>query len=173
MAIQPIDAHLCETTVLAIVLYANTGLEIQSISKTGCTDIGQQLATHHLDERSTAAAQHLVLVARHYDLLQAYHIGQEFELHLHHAIANHLYGFGGADITSSRGFYAIFAFTQVFDEIMTRGVRGCNDWLALLRKETDGTEGKMLAVFLYHVSRYVCICGYRRNGVGIYTQPYC
>ena len=170
VTIQTVDAHLRETTVLAIILHAHAGLEVQSVGKTNCSDIGEKFAAHDLNERGTFPANRLVLVARHHDLLQPYHVGQKFKLHLNGPVAHHLHLLRNGDETQSRCLQTIGSFFQVFQKKMTCGVGRCRQSLALLRNETNGTVRKMLPSFFNHMPRDVGIGKDRRRRIEMRTR---
>ena len=82
VAVQTIDAYLCETAVLAIVLGAHTGLEVKPLCQTGGLGGLELLAVQHVHQVGCFAALCLAAVGGNHHLVQRYVVGLHDEVHL-------------------------------------------------------------------------------------------
>ena len=70
MAVEAVYAHLCETTVLAVVFNAHAGLVVESVGQTGRVDNLQCGGPDHTYQRRRVAPPHFGTVAGDYHLLE-------------------------------------------------------------------------------------------------------
>ncbi len=79
VSVEAVDAHLGETAVLAVVLDAHAGLEIESVGKRACAHEVESLGRNHIDERGAVAALEFAFCACDYDLVEHHRVGAQFD----------------------------------------------------------------------------------------------
>ena len=79
MSVEAVDANLGETAVLAVVLDAHAGLEIESVGKRACAHEVESLGRNHIDERGAVAALEFAFCACDYDLVEHHRVGAQFD----------------------------------------------------------------------------------------------
>ena len=82
MTVQTVDAHLCETTVLAVVLGTHAGLVVESLCQAGGLGGLELLAVHHVYQVRCLTALCFATVGRNHHLVQGNVIGLHDEVHL-------------------------------------------------------------------------------------------
>ena len=76
MTVETVDAHLRETTVLAIVLYTHTGLEAQTVGQRTGAHLFEQLGRGDTHKRRTVAAFLFALARSDHHLIEHESVGR-------------------------------------------------------------------------------------------------
>ena len=80
--LQPVDAHLLEATVLAVILDTHAGLEVQAVGQRGSMGRLENFRVEHVHQRGGKAARRLVPVRRNHDTVERDGIFFDAEVYL-------------------------------------------------------------------------------------------
>ena len=122
MAVEPVDADLREAAVLAVVLGADAGLETQSLSQTDRIGLLEQVGSEDADQRRSFAAQRGAAAGRDHHVVHRNAALGDFEVELLRFASAEDDLFLLGRITDLAGFDDVFAFGQIVEKIVSRGV---------------------------------------------------
>ena len=123
MSVESIDAHLCESAILAVVLHTHTGLIAQSLSKTRGTYHVKHLIAQHTHKRAAVAAFHFALVAGDHHLLKHHHVFYHLKVYIHRTF--HVNGLALRHKTYSAHLYGVASVFHIFELEVPCFVRVC------------------------------------------------
>ena len=163
--IQPIDAHLLETAVLAIILNPDSGLEVEPLGQAVGIGGFKGFGVNHVDQGRGCTSLGFVAVGRNHHSVERNHIFFQLKVDFKRFSSLERYGLTGSLVTYGMCLGHPIAFGQVFQVIMSGGVSQSSQSGTF---NGDADIGQMVATLLVgDVSHDV---GIRFVFLGVVTQ---
>ena len=120
--VEPVDAHLLEAAVLAIVLDPHTRLKVEPLGQRAGVGILEGLYVQHIDQRRGQLPRSLAAVGRNHHAVECHVTRLDFEIDLqrHTLFQRHLPP--ARLITYRRGLEHEIALGQILQKVVTRTV---------------------------------------------------
>ena len=155
VAVQTIDAHLCEATVLAVVFGAHAGLVVESLCQAGGLGGLKFLAVHHVYQVRCLTTLCFATVGRNHHLVQRNVVRLHDEVHLAGLISVDDYLTGNGTETGVADLQSNGILGQVLEEVVTGSVCCGGDGSA---QDANGHIGQvLLLVGIDYMADDVCI----------------
>ena len=138
-AVEPVDAHLRETAVLAIVFHAHAGLEFQRLREERTLGVLEDFGIEHIHQRRSQPSFRHVARGRHHHIAER-QLGHEFEVRHQRGIG------GGGHLVCLRHkarhvhFDLEFSEREIFEHIVPRHVGRHRNAVSFHRHQDVGQE---------------------------------
>ena len=123
-SVQTVDAHLLETTVLAVVFHSDTRLEVESLSQVARIGLLKGLGIHHIHQGGCHATRGFTPVGRYHHPFQVNHVLLYFEVHLQGLALGKIYLACGGLVAHGRYHHSERTLGKIDQMVMAGGVGG-------------------------------------------------
>ena len=139
-AVEPVDAHLRKTAVLAIVFHAHAGLELQRLREERTLRVVKDFGIEHIHQRRGQSPFRHIAGGRHHDIAECHPLRHEFEVRHQRGIG------GGGHLVCLRHkaghvhFDLEFSEREILEHVVPRQVGRHRNVAAFHRHQDVGQE---------------------------------